>query len=362
MVYLLTKQDCIDELRRVAASSELDNITRNYFREHSNVPDRTWESYFGNFNEFKKQADLIPSRHAQKIISQIARHASVDKFREFNAEKVGYDEKYLRDSDKVFQTVLICSDVHDILCDPFYVRMFLETTRRVQPERIILNGDIFDLTEFSMYTVDPREFDVLKRINWVHKFIEQIRESAPDAQIDFNSGNHEHRLLKHLADASPGLLTLLSDLHGFTVSSLLGLDKYQINFVSKDDLSAFSPRDIKNEYMKNYLIVNEQLLFHHFPEGRKLGMAGANGHHHKFIVDSMYNPTFGPYQWIQTGCGHARKANYCDASKWNNGFLLFHMNTKTKRSQPEYIDTTQDFCMIGGMLYHRTEEELIYYV
>ena len=358
---MTTKEECLTELKKIYSESGLINITRNYFREHSSIPERSWENYFGTFNEFKKQAQLLPSRHEQIIISQIAKHASKDKLRNFNIEKQDYSEKYLRDSNKVYQTALICSDVHDKNADPFYIRMFLETARRVLPERIILNGDIFDFPEFSTYTQDPREYDVIGRIKWVHKFIEQIREASPESQIDINSGNHEHRMLRHLGEATPALVQILSDLHGFTVQSLLGLDKYEVNFISNNDLTTFTIKDINNELKKNYIVINEQLLFHHFPEGKHLGFPGSNGHNHKFLVQSLYTPIFGPYQWIQTGCGHIRMANYCDAQKWNSGFLLYHMNLQTKRSQPEYIDCTHDFCIIGGRLYNRTKEEMKYY-
>lgn len=358
----ITRQDCIREIQNIVNESGLENITRDYFRLNASISERDWISHFGNFPEFKRQAGLVPSRHAQKIITQTARHASVDTLRSFNVEKYGYEGKYTRDSSKVYQTVLVASDIHDTHADPFYMRMLIEAAKRVQPERIVLNGDIFDFPEFSKYTVDPREYDVLGRIKCVHSYLEALREAAPDAQIDLNSGNHEHRLLKHLAEATPALVNLLSDLHGFTISSLLGLDKYEINFISKDDLSVFSEKDMKNELKKNYVVINNQLLFHHFPEGQQLGIPGSNGHNHKFLSTSKFNPAYGSYHWIQTGCGHIRHANYCDGNKWNNGFLLYHMNTETKRSQPEYVDCTNDFCMLGGVLYQRTDSEMNYYV
>ena len=357
-----SKEECINEIMFLLREHGLETITRDFFRLHSEIPEKDWISHFGNFQEFKRQANLIPSRHTQKIMSQTARHASLDTLNNLNIEKSSYEGKYERDFNRKYQTVLVGSDIHDINSDPFYIRMFLEAAKRIKPERIVLNGDIFDFPEFSKYTVDPREYNVLGRIKWVHEFLEQLRNASPDSQIDLNSGNHEHRLLKHLAEATPSLVTVLSDLHGFTVSSLLGLDKYEINFISKDDLSVFSERDMKNELKKNYVIVNNQLLFHHFPDGINLGFPGSNGHHHKFKVTSLFSPIFGSYNWIQTGSGHRRQANYCDGSKWNNGFLIYHMNTETYRSQPEYVDCTNNFCMLGGTLYERNEKEIEYYV
>jgi hypothetical protein len=123
--------------------------------------------------------------------------------------------------------------------------VLVETIDRVQPERIVLDGDIFDLPEFSKYTQDPREFAPVERIKWVHQFLNDLREAAPDAQIDFVEGNHEYRLLRHLSEATPALMTVLADLHGMTIPDLLGLTRYEVNFVARADLTAFTETDIK---------------------------------------------------------------------------------------------------------------------
>jgi len=50
--------------------------------------------------------------------------------------------------------------------------------------------------------------------------------------------------MRHLADQTPALRAVLSDLHGMTVSKLLGLDEFGINYVAKADLGAYTKRDI----------------------------------------------------------------------------------------------------------------------
>ena len=99
---------------------------------------------------------------------------------------------------------------------------------------------MFDLPEFSRFTQDPRDWDVVGRIRWVHKFLEDLREAAPDTEITFLEGNHEYRLLRHLAEASPAMRAVLSDLHHMTVPDLLGITKYEINYVAPADLATFT--------------------------------------------------------------------------------------------------------------------------
>jgi len=354
-----TAEDCIAELRRIASIDETKVITRNYFRVNSKISESTWNRWFGTFEEYKRQAGITLSRHAHRLERSIAKHASVDAQRQMTAEKAKYEGKYLRPASGRWQTCLVASDIHDHLCDPFYRRLLIDTAKRVKPEKIVLNGDIFDLAEFGKYTQDPRLFAVVDRIKWVHALLADLRKAAPDAEIIFVEGNHEFRLLRHLTEATPALMTVLSDLHGMSVPSLLGLDKYEVNFVARMDLAAFNEADIKKELAKNYVILWDALLFHHFPDGRNMGFPGANGHHHKHLVWNHYSPQFGPYEWHQLGAGHIRQASYCAGEKWSNGFLLCHVDTHTKRTQFEYIDCSHGHAMIGGRFYERQDNELL---
>lgn len=354
-----TAADCLNELKRIANIDTEKVVTRNYFRNHFRCSEATWNRYFGTFHEFKRQAGIVLSRHAHSLEKQIAKHASKDVQRATMAEKLSYAGAYLRPSSKRFQTVLTGSDMHGTHCDPFYRRLFIETARRTQPEKIVLNGDVFDLAEFSKYSVDPRRFQILEDMRWVHAFIEDLRNACPDSEIIFIEGNHEFRLLRHLSEQTPALQIVLSDLLGMTVADLLGISKYEINLVARADLGAFSERDTKAELKKNYAILYDALVVHHHPEGRNLGYPGISGHYHKHEMWTGYSPIFGPFEWHQLGCGHVRNASYCAGEKWSNGFMLTHVDTQTKHSAFEYIDV-RDFAIIGGEFYTRLPSEGIY--
>lgn len=344
--------ECIEELRRLALANPDRIISRNFFRVESQISESTWNRYFGTFEEFKRQAGIKLTRAQHRLERNIAKHASVDTYRALNLDKTGWEGEYLKPHRTRFQTVLVCSDVHDRDCDPFWRHCFIDTARRVQPDTIIFNGDIFDLPEFGKYTVDPRTWDVLGRIKWVHAFLADLRAACPDATFYFIEGNHEFRLMRHLAEATPAMMTVLADLHGFTVPKLLGLDTYEVNYIARMDLAVFSERDIKAEMSKNYLILHDAVLAHHFPEGRDFGYPGWNGHHHKHIVWTAHSPQFGTYEWHQLGCGHRRWATYTAGEKWGLGFLLAHVDTHTHATQFEYVEI-RDHAVIGGKWYTR---------
>lgn len=352
-----TADDCIAELRRIAEIDTTKVITRNYFRNNSDISESTWNRFFGTFLEFKRQAEITLSRHAHGLERQIAKHASVDKTRALQGERSGWEGKYLRPQSRRFQTVVVISDTHGLSCDPFVRSVFMDTVTRMQPSKVVLNGDMLDCPAFSKHTNDPRSFDVVGEIRWLHQFLRDLRTAAPNAEIIYNSGNHEDRLLRHLAEETPAMMVLLSDLHGWTVPKLLGLSEFEINYVARGDLSAWNVRDQQEQLRKNYVTLWDALLFGHFPEMQRMGLPGGHGHHHKHMATTYYSPLYGPYQWLQLGCGHRREANYCAAEKWGQGFAAWHVDTQTKRSQPCYFDLSHDTAMVDGKWHERLATE-----
>jgi hypothetical protein len=357
-----SRRELIADLRRLVEAEPTRVISRNYYRVNGRYAESAWTGVFGTFAEFKKQANVTPSRHVQALEKQVAKHASVERIRVLSEERKGYAERYLIPDKRRFQTHVVVSDIHDRRADPFVVRVLLDTLERIQPSRFIEGGDTFDLPEFGKYAIDPREWDVTGRIQWVREFHAEVRRRCPNTQIDVLEGNHEHRLLRHLAEASPAMRAVLADLHGFTVPKLLCLDEFGINYVARSDLATFTQADVKREVAKNYLIVDGAFLVHHFPEGMAMGFPGMHGHHHKHIAWPHYSPVFGSFTWHQLGCVHRREASYCAGEKWANGFMIAHVDTLKKHTALEYVEFQEDHVVVGGKWYERSESERFVHV
>lgn len=346
----------LSDLQRVAEMNESGSLTRHSYRKEGSFSTFEIEAEFGNFSEAKRQAGVMPTRMQGQLVNQLAKHVSFDEIRALNIDRRDFGDKYLKPSGKRFQTLLVASDLHDEDLDPFVRRVMIDTVRRAMPDIIVLGGDVFDLPEFGKYSVDPRTWDVVGRIRAVHDFLAELREAAPDAQIDMIEGNHEYRLLRHLAEASPAIRAVLSDIHGMTVGSLLGLDKYEVRYIARGDLAAWTKGDIRSEIKKNYEVYFDTFLVDHFPEGIRRGLSGVNGHHHKFEARSHYSELRGPTHWFQLGCGHRRAAEYCHGHQWNMGFMLAHIDTEKKLVAMNYIPI-QDHAEVGGKFYFRGDNE-----
>jgi hypothetical protein len=160
------------------------------------------------------------------------------------------------------------------------------------------------------------------------------------------------RILKHLADATPALRAVLSDLHGMTVAGLLGLDKFKINYIAKGNLATYSLAEQHKEATKNYKIYFDSFIVGHEPYFSTLAFPGISGHHHKTEISSHYNAHFGNYQWIQIGGGHKLDSEY-SMSKWNHGFCIAVCDTQTKETIFEPVTFTQNMAVVGGKIYQR---------
>jgi len=353
----MSREDCVDLLRGFAEMYPWKVISRNWFRNNSNVSESTWNRYYGSFEEFKRQAKLKLSRQVHQLERQIAKHASVDHYRAVARERELYAGKYEKDHSGRFQTILVGADFHDKECDPFALRVWMEAVRRAQPDKIVFGGDIFDLPEFGCYAVDPREWDVAGRIKYAHeKILGPSRVLAPEAEITLIEGNHENRLMRHLADGTQAMRVVLSDLHGMTVGKLFKLDELEINYYAKSDLSAWTKKDNSSELKRNFKVYYDCFLVHHFREGMKKNLPGCHGHQHKHIVWPFESPTFGAYEWHQLGCMHYRDAVYTDGERWAEGFALVHVDTHRKNVNFEYVQIT-DQAVLGGTRYTRAEDE-----
>ena len=348
--------DIIDDLKRVSRIVDRDLITRAQYREHGNFSDHAIKEEFGTFRAARRASGLEEGSGARKDRYALARHVDHDDYRKMNIEKADYADKFRKPKGTRFQTMLVASDIHDEECDPFWRRIFIDTVARTQPDTVVLGGDIFDLAEFGRYSIDPRAWDVVTKIQWVHGLLGDIREAAPDTEIVFIEGNHEHRLLRYLTDNAPALKVLLSDLHGWSVPKLLGLDKFEVRYIARADLATFNKSNVVKEIAKNYEVFHDCFLVDHFPDGRSKGLPGINGHHHQHTVFSEYSHVFGSYEWHQLGSGHRRQAEYCAGEKWNMGFMTVLIDTEEQIPLMDY-HFVGDTALVHGKHYMRGEQE-----
>lgn len=354
-----TQDNCINDIRKVQEKHPLKYITRNFYRIHGSYSDSTWSRYFGTFHEFRRQGGLELSRNQHALERHIAKHASLDVYRKFYEEEVlPFHRKFEKGHNGRWATILVGSDFHDIECDPFMLATFIDVAKRVQPDIIVLNGDIFDAYEFSRFDQDPRLFSIKER----HAFVEKeifgpLRAACPKAQIDLIIGNHENRLMKIMAEKTPALKVILSDVMNITLADFFGVKKYNINLISKLDLDAFNSTDMAQTVKENYSVYFDCLVASHYKDWR-FGLTGVSGHTHRPDFETARNIPMGKISWTTTGCMARTRAEYMQGiDNAVNSFALFHVDKLTKTVTPEHFVVPGDFVVIHGKKYVRTDEE-----
>lgn len=335
-------------------------ISRDFFRENTEIPDRVWVGHFGTFPEFKKQTGLDETRSVTRMMAKKAKNVELDRLIELGEERKTWSDLFLRPSRARFQTFVVTSDVHDTQCDPFYRRMTIQACKDLQPQKIIHNGDLIDNAEVSSYR--QRSYDPLTKMKWTHDYLTDLRNASPDSEMNLVEGNHEYRLIAHLSERSPYVMDMMN-FNDIDIMKFLGLDRFEMNYYARADFSHFNAKDINDQLCRNYYQYEDFVLFHHFPQGAQFGMPGCSGHHHKFKATEKYNKTYGPYNWFQTGGGSRRHVDYMVTmgEQWSNGFMIVIVDTQNKKNTIfDYVDCTGEHCFLNGKLYHRTAEEQIY--
>lgn len=355
-----TAESCISDLRRLQKEFPLKHLTRNFYRANGIYSEATWNQFFGTFLEFRRQAKLELSRNQHSMERKIAKHASLDEYRNFyKSEVLPYHGKYERIPKQKkgrYKTMLVGSDFHDIDCDPFVLSVFIDTAKRLQPDVIVLNGDVFDLYEFSRFFKDPRHIKIKERFDYVKKYIfGGLREACPRSQIDLCIGNHDYRILHHLADKTPAMKVILADVMGLSMADVFGLDEYEINLVAKLDLHAFNAADITDQINQNYRVYYSTFVCGHFKD-LSLGLSGTSGHTHKPELVFFRNIPMGRMTWANTGCMARIRAEYVGGvEKFMNSFLIATVDTEKRLVIPNPILVPGDTALVEGKLYERTK-------
>ena len=365
----MTREDCMKRLKKLCVAHPDIIITRDWFRKNSGLADSTWTQFFGKFSQYKQAAGIKIERRANRLLLHVAKHSAADDLRALNKERRSYGAKYKKPKSGRWKTILLSGDTHDKECDPFAQRVYLDVARRLGTGEgcgILTNvfhlGDLYDLPEFGRYSVDPRQWDPVVRLRWVDReHWTPLRRFCPNEEFTLLEGNHELRVSALLAAQTPAVKVVLSDLHGMTIPSFLGLDKYEVNYIANGDLAAvdFTKASVKRELERNYHILYDCFLGCHYQTGQKKGMPGGHGHHHSWKVWTHHSPIFGQYQWMQMGGMHYRYATYADGENWSNNFALVHIDTKTKSVQWEVIDVGRTQAMAAGVFYERQPKELL---
>lgn len=208
---------------------------------------------------------------------------------------------------------IIGSDLHAPYTDEVAFAKFVSIIRDEQPDRIIINGDTFDMYQVSRFDKDPNRMGGLQDDidNGIDKLL-TIRSAAPNARIDVTEGNHERRWLHYLM-RNPEIMSLRE----LTPQKLFGIDRIGAIWTPyQQSLEVDGNRAIHGH------IVRKRSGFTAHANIDVYNTSGTNGHSHRLCT--VYRTVNGRrLTWTESGCLCQLDPEYMpsDTADWQHGYV-----------------------------------------
>lgn len=281
------KTQLIDEVKRLTLESPSGNCTRDFFRRNSAFSEHAVIKEFGNFSELRKAAGLDAGRVERSFASRRAALASEERFQDYMQECVlpwAREHQPVQDDHVV---MVVGSDFHGEHVDPFALRVFLDTIERLQPQHVVLAGDVTNFEAVGRWSKNPNKLHNLQQeIDFsVENILAPCRAAAPNAQIDLILGNHEMWLNRYLAEQAPGLASLRC----LSFGELFQLTELDINLTYGGDMLAPTATDKKKQVAAAWQAYYDTFIVTHgtatgtsaaSSELNRFKMSGCSGHLH----------------------------------------------------------------------------------
>ena len=366
-----TKQAMVADLLRVAEHP--DNpfqgfASRKRYRDLGHYPEILVSDFFGNHAEFQRAAGLRDTRTTTKARTKAARlHSAQDVARYAEQHVLPWHDKFPKAAGRRHLECLVGSDWHSWFVDPFALSVFLAACRIVNPDVVVLNGDVFDFPQLSRHRKLPGHFhlNLQQEIEFGREHIlRAVREACPDAEILFVIGNHEYRLVTYLADCAPELACLPS----MEFAGLLGLDELEISLVTRPSFMAPTTKDRRRELQENWHKVGGCWVVTHgvscakFAADKQLDryqMSGTSGHTHRPQIITGNSLGTGPKSWMSTPmmASYAVGKEYVgEPSMWQMGFGRASIYPEKGLVSQGFVPVFEDWAAFAGHEWRPTVE------
>lgn len=137
------------------------------------------------------------------------------------------------------ETAVIFPDAQIPFHDPIALSAAHMVVRELQPDRVVMLGDMVDFPAQSRFDTHPSHNGRLQeQLDITHRMLAQVRADAPDAIIDYIPGNHEYRLTREIIQKNAELLGIkranaARELGVLTLDFLLRLDELEVNMAGQ---------------------------------------------------------------------------------------------------------------------------------
>ena len=209
---------------------------------------------------------------------------------------------------------LILSDVHFPFHAPEPLRAACREGKRRGADTIVLNGDICDCTEQSLFEKDPGVRIFPEEIRIMRLFLETLRKEFKKARIIYKLGNHEERYIRYMQRQAPILLNIKE----FQFEEIMHLKQHGVEMVTDKRRITFGPLALMHGH--EFGVGSSRTPAEKFYQNAKSHCLG--GHFHRSGQVSHRALTGHVISTWSTGCLCQLHPQYCRVNDWNHGFAF----------------------------------------
>jgi predicted phosphodiesterase len=218
------------------------------------------------------------------------------------------------------EVVVFGSDMHFPYHDIQAIESFLWMVQQIQPDRVVLNGDIADFFQLSRFNLSGDRIDSLQEeIDMANEFRRLVRAKAPNAVVDETEGNHDSRVITYVHKNAQALKSL----HALKPEALFRYRELEINWHPG---AGFLLR--KHFLVKHGSFVRGEAGASAKAEFMAAGISGISGHTHRLAPYKKSGYT--PRVWWEQGCLCRLDPDYIIGKpNWEQGVMVGEFSTKT---------------------------------
>lgn len=235
--------------------------------------------------------------------------------------------------------VVSLSDWHIPFEEPYVLDLVYQYIYDMQPNEIILNGDILDLYGLSKYTKTPTTNSSLKQEIDKFLYYMEILRTITKCKITFIKGNHENRLEENIKKNIPGIY----ECETTYIPNSLQLNRFDIDYCDVD------------------YVINDVLFYHGKKcsnnasytakaEFDKMVCNGVSGHTHR-LGTYFKKGKFKTYFWLENGCLCTMNPEYEKHTNWQHGFVV--MDFIDKKVIPHTVPILDGVLVWGNKVYDK---------
>jgi len=228
-------------------------------------------------------------------------------------------------------TTASAGDIHGMLQDAQAVNAFIEDMRSLQPDRIVLGGDIVSCDGFLakhqvVGYVAQTEYTYREDIAAGNDILDRLQAACPNTEFVFLEGNHENRVERWAVDQTQSNMREAEFLmQAFSPRTLLRLDERGFMYVSRSEY-------LLDGFPAGWVKFGKMYYTHELGSGKNaardaLLKTGGNVsffHSHRMDAAWVRLPAVGELVATNPGCLCQKQPLYghSNPSGWTNGYNI----------------------------------------